>query len=607
MRQFFTYWRTAVFLGSIATLVFAFQNFSPVDLEASRPALPDGDCPASGGYMITSDPSVKTDGSVDVSGAFQKAIDNFNIRTICIPAGVFLFSKNVIMPADRMINIKGLNPADISSTVIQFHGTTIPFHSNTLLGKASEIILFRAQNLTFDGSATKETFQQSLPSTRAMSLIASQKTDTLVELNNVHLKNMNNLPVWFEGFTTVRVLNSRFSKTKDPGVLRAKSVVFSHNVVEDTYDNCLSVSRGNSNVRISYNKLRNCGGAGIFVGGIAYDGNWNTPPGRPRKSIKVKARKQGALAVGDSCEITASESYFRSKMISTLQTVKSSDPVLSDFAIVELTEYISPTQMNCRLLTPLSPKLNDAFSDLWIDGPHYAGQNVQIVSNEISGSSQYGIKLSMAPRGVSVTNNFIENSGVRHDPFDQKIVSRTDVFGIVVLGWYLAADENAHRYAEGIHISNNRIINPVYGGVRLGSNLTGSVRDVSVFDNEIEFSASSGTVGIMVDGIEAMQTSDSKTRAMPTSALLISNNRIHFGKGIPGQTTYLNIQMGHGEFCQAIRYLYVESAASSACALSLLKNEVGYRADRSYCAARGVDSLDRLRARCLEGVEAKPI
>lgn len=566
-----------------STIVFIlFQNFSPSET-ASVPILPSNECPSENGYIITTDPSVKTDGTTDVSEAFRKALANTKIRTICLPAGNYYFAQRVEMPKNKMINLKGLNNSDISSTVISYKGTTIPFYTNTANGDANKIILFRAQNLTFDGLATEEDFVNNKPSTRALSLVAANDTNSLVEVNNVHFKNMNNLPIWLEGFSHIRILNSRFSKTKDPGILRAKSVIFSHNIVEDTYDNCISISRGNSNVRVTNNQLKNCGGAGIFVGGIAYVGNWNLAPGKSPMSLMVKALDINSMAIGGSCELYSDQDYFRDKMISTYQTVRDSK---DSFVIVELTDFKSAKQMGCRFITEMPSQLNGVFSEKWIDGPHFAGENIFIKNNTIDGSSEYGIKLSMAPRGVTVSDNTILNSGRRSNPFHPEQITLSPSFGIVALGWFLSPTVNAHRYAERIFIHNNKIINPTFGGVRIGSNLTGSVRDSAIFNNHLDFTNSSAKIGVLVDGIEAPSTISGisvglkKESQMPTHNITLSKNEIVFDTRTP-DSTILSSRIPANKICSTFKHLDLTNQGAAKCALSLINTNADGKTETS--------------------------
>lgn len=573
-------------LSIITFTIILFQNFSSPD-PTTAPLLPNNECPDGNGYIITSDPEVKADGITDVSNAFRKALYNNKIRTICLPAGNYYFAQRVEMPKDKMINIKGLNNDNISATTISFKGTTIPFYTNTANGDANKIILFRAQNLTFDGLASEEDFTKNKISTRALSLVAANNTNSLVELNNVHFKNMNNLPIWLEAFNHVRILNSRFSKTKDPGILRSKSVIFSHNLVEDTYDNCISISRGNSNVRVVNNTLKNCGGAGVFVGGIAYLGNWNLAPGKSPMSLMVKATNTSATSVGSPCEIYSNQDYFRDKMISTYQTVKDAK---GSFVIVELTDFKSLQQMNCRFVTEMPLHMNEIYSENWIDGPHFAGENILIKNNTIDGSKEYGIKLSMAPHGVTVSHNTISKSGQYTNPFNIEQVTILPSFGILALGWFLAPSINAHRYAERIFIHDNKIISPTFGGIRIGSNLTGSVRDSAIFNNVFDFTTSSTRIGILVDAIEdgpiySEPSVGQKTNSkMPTQNITISKNDILFNPTVLN-STILSGRIPANKLCDTFKHIDLKDQGNAKCALSII-NQTSENKSEETCLIR---------------------
>ena len=51
-------------------------------------------------------------------------------------------------------------------------------------------------------------------------------------------------------------------------MFHSKNIEISYNDVRDSADNCMSVSRGDSAVRVIYNTFTNCKSAGLFVGGI---------------------------------------------------------------------------------------------------------------------------------------------------------------------------------------------------------------------------------------------------------------------------------------------------------------------------------------------------
>jgi hypothetical protein len=444
-------------------------------------------CPA-GGVDITKAPySAKSDGSVDVSAAFTAAVNDPKVRTICLPRGEYLFSDHVFLRTGQELALLGLS-TDPRDAKISWKTPINPFHSSPMKGLETRVKGFTVSNVTFDGNKTDG---------RAFNLLASPADGgpTYVEISNTIFQNTTNLPIWIEGFSRVKISGSKFLNTKDPGILRSSNVEIVSNEVENSSDNCMSVSRGNKNVVVAHNRFRNCHSAGIFVGGINYKGD-------AKKSLTLDA-SPGA-GVGGACRLTSSEQeYFRYGMIDTNLTVKQGD----SFAIVKITGWDPKdhSKAPCELITPAPQALLGRKTNDWFDGPHFGGENTTIEDNVIEGSLGHGITLSLGARNVKVIGNTVKNSG-RFVNADGSVQTNQS-FGMLVLGWYLSKDPGANRYAENIQISRNVISGPTVGGIRLGSETRGGVRDIVVRDNKIDLSSSSAHLGILVDNHPDMASS----------------------------------------------------------------------------------------------------
>jgi hypothetical protein len=444
-------------------------------------------CPA-GGVDITKAPYLaKNDGSADVSAAFSTAVNDPKVRTICLPRGEYLFTDHVFLRTGQELALLGLS-TDPRDAKISWKTPINPFHSSPLKGLETRIKGFTVTNVTFDGNRTDG---------RAFNLLASPPAGgpTYVEISNTIFQNTTNLPIWVEGFSRVKITGSKFLNTKDPGILRSSNVEIVSNEVENSSDNCMSVSRGNTNVIVAHNRFRNCHSAGIFVGGINYKGD-------AKNSLTLDA-SPGAAA-GSTCKLTSSEQeYFRYGMIDTNLTVKQGD----NYAIVKITGWDPKDHSHapCELVTPAPPALLGRKTSDWFDGPHFGGENATIEDNVIEGSLGHGITLSLGARNVRVVGNTVKNSG-RFVNADGSVQTNQS-FGMLVLGWYLGKEPGAHRYAENIEIVRNVIAGPTAGGIRLGSEQRGGVRNIAVRDNKIDLSSGNAHLGILVDNHPDMESS----------------------------------------------------------------------------------------------------
>ncbi len=512
-------------------------------------------CPA-GGVDLTRPPySARADGSADSSAAFRAAVGDPEVRVICLPPGTFRLDEQVLMRTGQDLGLLGLS-TDPSETRIVWKQGLMPFFSSPTRGADTRIRKFFARNLTFDGNHGDG---------RALNLLAvAGATDTSVELENVVIQNTTNLPIWLEGFDHVRIARSKFLRTKDPGILRSRRVEIVDNEVQDSSDNCFSVSRGNSHVLVARNRVRNCHSAGIFLGGINYDGS-------PSRSFVLDAA--AGATPGTACVLRSpGADYFRLGMIGTNLTLRRGDA----FVIVRIDGWDEGNRQAapCTLVTSVPPSLAKRSTSEWSDGPHFGGEHAVIEDNVIEGTRGHGITLSLGVSDVKVRRNTVRDSGRfvgRDGALEQKAS-----FGVLVLGWYLGSESGAQRYAEDIEITENSISGATMGGIRLGSEATGGVRRTVVRGNVIDLSASNGAVGVLVDSHPQM----------PGTGNQVSDNAVTFSRSATTAIA-LRIDASPADACRAVPQAAVASMVNGSCALRVGKECVARRAPASLaCVSR---------------------
>lgn len=538
------------------------SHLSPLLLAAAAavaPALAHGvTCPAEAGSVDLTQPpySAKRDGAADTSAAFRKAMADPKVRTICLPPGEYRIDQQVTMRSGQETTLLGLS-SDPGATRIVWRGKLIPFFSVPTQGVETRVRRFAVRNLTFDGQQGHG---------RALNLLAVPgAVDSSVVIENSVFQDMTNLPIWLEGFDRVRIAGSKFLRTKDPGILRSNNVEIVDNEAQDISDNCFSVSRGNANVRVAGNKLRNCRSAGIFVGGINYEGD-------RQRGFALEA--PAGAAAGAACMLrTTGGDFFRHGMIGTHLTLRRG----ADFAIVQISGWDEADQRAapCRVVTPVPASLARRATHEWSDGPHFGGEGGVVENNDIAGTRGHGITLSLGVRGVKVRHNTIRMSGSFREGNGEAVEKPS--FGIMVLGWYLGDDAGAQRYAEDIEIHDNTIIGATAGGVRLGSEETGGVRRVTVRNNRIELLSPQARVGVLVDRHPRMPSLDNR----------VVDNKVQFSPNArPANAVRIDAQPE--EACRALAQASVDVMVNGSCAIRVGGDCVGERAPAALrCDTRG--------------------
>lgn len=525
----------------------------PVQAAGGPVACPDA---ASGGVDLTAPPfRARADGSADASAAFAQALADPKVRVVCLPPGEYRLDEPVALRAGQQVALLGL-ASDAAATRIVWKADAIAFASDPVAGPPARLRSFTARNLTFDGRGT---------GLRAFNLLAETPAtaDTAVLLENVTILDTRSLPVWIEGFARVRIAGSRIRGTMDPAILRSSQVEIVDNEFADTRDNCLSVSRGNTQVRIAGNRMRNCRGAGVFVGGIFY----RKEGGR---SFRIEAAADAPP--GTACTVhTAAPDYFRHGMVGTQLTVRSG----AAFAVVEITGW-NPQDRRaapCRLVSALPAVLADKATTSWADGPHFGGGDVVIEHNDIAGTFGHGILLTMGVQGAQVRHNTIRASGHWVDARGEP--QRQSSFGIAVIGWYLGDGPGGSRWSQDIALQDNRIEGATTGGVRVGSATTGGARRLTIRGNTIALDDADAQLGVLVD----------EHAGMPSEGNVIAGNHIVFGPEVKAGTG-LRIDAAAAQACTAVTRGDVEEMRGGQCALRVARKCVAARAPAALACAR---------------------
>lgn len=125
-----------------------------------------------------------------------------------------------------------------------------------------------------------------------------------ITIDNVTFLNTKTLPFYFAGITNVKVLNCFIRNCMDPGFVYVNGVDFSHNTVENSADNGVSVSRRCKNVTIANNIIRGTAHYGIWCAGFYSDADGGLQaPGPEDFTItgnKIYDSGKGGIALSDA-------------------------------------------------------------------------------------------------------------------------------------------------------------------------------------------------------------------------------------------------------------------------------------------------------------------
>jgi hypothetical protein len=240
---------------------------------------------------------VECDGAAD-STRIQSAVTAQ--KRIIIASSSCKLDVAVKIPNGGILDLECTNPAGVTFTADQdvqmFTRDTATFQTYVkgvrLRGKC-----------IFDGEHERTSFPYSTIAgtygALAFGLLAADPdaTDSFVDIEGAEFRRFASIPYQFINFARASVRNTKFWKTKDPGYVSVRNVVHSDNVHEWSADNCVSVSRGTLRATITGNIFRECEIAGAWVSGYNVAGSGTLTA-------------NGTYTFGGTVTVTASVSSF---------------------------------------------------------------------------------------------------------------------------------------------------------------------------------------------------------------------------------------------------------------------------------------------------------
>jgi hypothetical protein len=513
-----------------------------------------------------------------INGANLSAIAKAHAtgRPVYLPGGNYYFSDHWKPPAGSHVILIGEHRDKVTITGLSGR---IPVFCDATPGVDNRIAGAFITGITFDGGHVRDPAQAPYNAatgnslTQALNLrgVKGEANRGDVTVTRCRFKNINGLPVWIADFNgSVEFSHNHLYRTKDPGFLYNDDVKVLHNTIEFAADNGISVSRSNKRVVVDGNTIRDCASSGIFVGGVFLTGTTG--------SLTISGASYAAGAV---VSIAASANTFSTEDVGISMTLRSG----ADRAIVRITSVSSQTAATGTLLRAAPASLQAVATADWSRGPVSGAQAVTISKNVIDGGANYGIHMSAGCKDFSVHGNIIRRAGMLCDSevstigtivsgsttltlasaagfaINDWIVVEPDYtyedtllaqivglagnvatlsvaptqtyaservyratrnsgsYGILLLGRY----ENSaiFEYAEQGSIVDNIIVDPVTGGMRIGST-SGSVRNIKIADNTIHLRQVAHTdntrYGILLG--------DSGATSMRTNLVGVSENSI---------------------------------------------------------------------------------
>ncbi|YCK81421.1 right-handed parallel beta-helix repeat-containing protein [Arthrobacter sp. D3-18] len=254
------------------------------------------------------------DGVANDAPAFQSAINaaaTFGL-SVYFPPGTAKLGTNLIPKTGVTIEGEGGSSVFTSSSEI---GAAIANPTGNLSD-------FTVRNVTFKGGATdlnqprRRDRPVSSSFSQAIRIIGSGYNGVVagdptvypviknITLDNIRIVNTKTLPFYFAGIQNVTVRDCFIRNCMDPGFVYVDGVDFSHNVVENSADNGVSVSRKCRNVVIADNVIRGTAHYGIWCAGFHSDVDGGIyAPGPENFTITgntVEDSGKGGIALSDA-------------------------------------------------------------------------------------------------------------------------------------------------------------------------------------------------------------------------------------------------------------------------------------------------------------------
>lgn len=442
------------------------------------------------------------------------------------------------------------------------------------------------EGVTFDGLHSRDAAE--FPYDAATGTSASQglnlrashaDTPEYCVVTRCRFENFKGLPVWIADFSGgVEYSYNYHVNTKDVGLLLNDNLKVIGNVSDCSADNGFSISRSNRNVIVTGNTVRNANGSGIFVGGVDNAGSGN---------LTISG---ASYAVGATVTVTLASSVFYTEDVGLNVTAENGSDIglvrivsLSSASVASavVLQAIPASLQNAATSTwskgPISGtqfcviadnitegcfdqgiRINQGAdgvsihdnidhrcgvqcdSETYTSGTALAGGS-SITVADITGFSNgdwvvvvpdytyegiFIAQINSAPSGNSLpisagpaVENLI-NARV------YKAQQNTGAYGIVCAGNFLSTTQ--YEYFQNFAIHHNRIIDPVGGGIKVGTT-SGAARFGRISDNDIVMSQTVQSVasphGIDID--------DVNNNGMRTNLIEVKDNFISLnGAGI---------------------------------------------------------------------------
>lgn len=515
-----------------------------------------------------------TDGA-DWKPALERAIKTE--RPIFVHDGVYTSSSAVIPAAGQDIILIGSDPNKVIWDV--------PANQQVIFCDASPTVDSRCGNVFISGIhfrgghvRTRANFPYNsdpgASALRAFTLraVRGATDETNCVITRCMFSNFNALPLWIANFDgSVEVSFSKFLKCKDPGILYNNRVKIFGNTVKFSADNGFSVSRSNRQIFVGYNHMMECASANLFVGSIQLAGTGTLTASGAAYTVGsvITLTAAGGAAFtkedeGTNFTLTGAgqTSIVRVKQVtsSTVATAYCYTAINASHQAVASTYERGPISgahgghvvynifeggrtynlaltSGCKDLVVAGNVLRRAGivcdSETYTTGTILAGSNQLqvsdavnfaindwvVVSPDYTHQSEFIAKVT----NVNVGTGVITLSAAAPDNYFDETVYRayreTAAYGLLANGRYIPG---GIEYAENLQIVNNIIIDPVNGGMRLGTS-TGSIRDSLVAHNQIWLRQ---TAHIDTSNIFGILIGDCNQSSMRTSKLDVLENTI---------------------------------------------------------------------------------
>jgi hypothetical protein len=367
------------------------------------------------------------DGVADDRAAFQNAIATG--KTVFIPDGTYNLTTGVGISSGTL-NLIGSSKDKVK--LISNVGTWM------FLCNVSGI---QFENITFDGRRVREIngwpWFDPQPYDGTFRIIQAQSPQGLdnsfISIDKCEFLNTASLPIFFYYFNNVKITNSRFYKTGDPGLVFCNKVFWSNNITEYSLDNGVSMSRGNDNAIIESSIFKDCRANGVWVSGYVIPGTGTV------------TATGASFNVLDQVTLTSSTNQFQSGFINNYLTQKSG-------ALEATYKIISVTSSSVAIgvcVNSIDPAFQATAISDWEFSPSYGPNNFIVSNNIIIGGYYGGISAQQSNNNGQISNNVILRSGWQAD-------SEIKTIGSIASGSTTLNVNSSSNFSIGDYI----IINP---------------------------------------------------------------------------------------------------------------------------------------------------